>query len=143
MEIMEFFRSKEDFDSASLGDSLLMAAMFGKADTVTYLYNIEGFKPATASVEEALTQAAGEGHLEVVKTLNMKSKFSRKVIEKALKRAAMAQTVARDQAGVVKYLFATGHIYPSFIRSIFVDAAQLSTDEVVEFLYTKARSLHE
>ncbi|KAE9000242.1 hypothetical protein PR001_g16960 [Phytophthora rubi] len=137
VEIMKFFQAKEDFDVASLDDSLGMAASFGKADVVTYLYSIKRFKPSTASIEEALTRAAGEGHLEVVKILDTKEQLSRKVIEKAFEKAATIQTVVRDQARVVEYLFATGRISPSFIRRVFVDASRVSSVEVVEFLYAK------
>lgn len=76
VEIMKFFQSKEDFDAASLGDSLVMAASFGKADVVRYLYSIEGFKPATAPIDEVLAQAAGKGRLEVVKILNTKENLA-------------------------------------------------------------------
>ncbi|ETN07952.1 hypothetical protein PPTG_12472 [Phytophthora nicotianae INRA-310] len=141
VEIMTFFRSKEEFDAGSFDDAFVMAATFGKVDAIKYLYSVEEYKPSRSSVGSALEHAASEGYAEVVELLIVKEKLSPELVMKAFKAAAINMgpsfKVARDQAGVLECLFATGYITPSFIKSLFENAARRSSLDVVEFLYAK------
>ncbi|KAG3189198.1 hypothetical protein PC128_g11884 [Phytophthora cactorum] len=142
VEIMKFFHSKEElFDASFLDDAFLMAASFGKLESVKYLYSIDEFEPSSSSIGEALAATASKGYVELVEFLSVKEKLSPEQVRKAFTEAAVnvgpSFSIARDQAGVLKYLFATGFISPSFMKSLFENAARRSSLDVVKFLYAK------
>ncbi|KAF1786613.1 hypothetical protein GQ600_14026 [Phytophthora cactorum] len=84
---------------------------------------------------------ASKGYVELVEFLSVKEKLSPEQVRKAFTEAAVnvgpSFSIARDQAGVLKYLFATGFISPSFMKSLFENAARRSSLDVVKFLYAK------
>ncbi|KAG6961692.1 hypothetical protein JG687_00007570 [Phytophthora cactorum] len=123
LELVELFYDDGRYDLSLTGTAFEFAAGSGQVES------------------EALAATASKGYVELVEFLSVKEKLSPEQVRKAFTEAAVnvgpSFSIARDQAGVLKYLFATGFISPSFMKSLFENAARRSSLDVVKFLYAK------
>ncbi|EGZ15472.1 hypothetical protein PHYSODRAFT_301979 [Phytophthora sojae] len=138
LEIMAFLQAKREFDGKATDKAFVEAASNGQLDAAKYLDNIEGHQVSAPSLDEGFEGAAGGCHLEMLKFLDGKGGFSRKVVtiafENAVKDIAKLGDTGKDQVRVLKFLHGKGKVYPEVIDELFPYAGGHCSAAVVEFL---------